>query len=205
MDLNDIFTPEIHVKDTFRASNGLVLKLKKVSRLILAEAARKVPTPKVPVVFIDDKGRSEENPQDPDYLQALLDQKYEQGMLSVTTMLVLGTEIIDLPAGMEPPESDDWLEILNEIGIEIKVSNKRVRYTAWLKYIALDDESFNALIKDLMRYSGLTIEEDVAKAQEAFRSEDSGPQSVGGSAATESESGDNVRELPKLRTGTRGT
>lgn len=203
--MTDTDIPEIRVEDRYTASNGLVLRLKKVPRLLLVDAVNKLKAPKVPRWFNEDKGREEDNPQDPDYIQAVQDHKNEQGMMSITLMLATGTEPIDMPAGVEPAESDDWLDVLNELGMSLDFKNKRVRYTAWLKYHALPGDEFNDVIQAVLRYSGITLQADVDQAQRSFRSETDGPGHNGNVPATEGGPGDNVGELVELRPGTRRT
>lgn len=163
----------------FVTEAGLRLRLRKVTRFVLIEAGKKLVEPKVPVVFMDDKGREEENPQDPDYILAKQQVANERGFLYISAMLTLGTEIDILPPGMEPPESDEWLEIVESLGIDVPANNKRLRYCAWLKYIAVPDSDFNKLMDAVLKYSGLVTEEAVADAQDAFRGE------TGGNGATQ--------------------
>src|SRR5437016_985353 len=68
-------------KGLFYAKNGLVLRLKRVSRLVIVEAGRKIPVPRPPTMYIEEKGREEENPDDPDYILELNAANYERGML----------------------------------------------------------------------------------------------------------------------------
>lgn len=163
-----------NVRSTFTTHNGIVLEFAKVSRLAVVDAGRQIKEPKPPMVFIEDKGRSEDNPNDPDYLRAVQEVQYERGMVTITLLLALGTKIQHLPRGIEGPDGDEWLEILQASGIAIPTDNKRLRYCAWLKYIALPDDALNDLIKEVMRYSGLTLEEDVAVAQDNFRDSSNG-------------------------------
>lgn len=157
------------IADTFKASNGVVLKLKRVSRFAIVEAGRKIPVPKVPTTYVADKDRQEENPNDPDYIAALAESNYQRSMMTITASLVLGTEIISLPKGMPGPEDDEWYEVLDALDITVPKDNKRLRYSAWLKYVCLADEEFMDLMNLVLKFSGLVTEQDVAQAQDAFR------------------------------------
>lgn len=154
--------------DEFTARNGLVLKLKKVNRLVVVEAGRKIPMPAVPRFFNEDKGREEENPSHPDYIEAVREANYNRGMMAVSVYLTLGTEIKSLPKELELPESLEWSQTMEELGIPIPGASKP-RYVAWLKYYALDDDELTELTNKSMRFSGITLEEDVKEAQESFR------------------------------------
>ena len=50
----------------FRLSSGVVLKIKPVPPLLIRQAVAKIKRPKPPVIFLEDKGVEEENPDDPE-------------------------------------------------------------------------------------------------------------------------------------------
>jgi hypothetical protein len=179
------------VPGTWKSENGVVLKLKKVSRFVIVDMGRKIPVPKIPVVYIEDKGRNEENPNDPDYIEALNEANYKRAMATVTASLTLGTEIVSLPEGMPGPDDDEWFSVLEALDIDVPKDNKRLRYSAWLKYIALDDNSFNDLIQLVFKFSGLTTEQEVAAAQNGFRGETTWAADIPVSDPAESPSGNN--------------
>ena len=161
--------------ETFTSESGLKLKLKKVSRYIALEIGNKIPVPDVPTWVNEDKGREEENPNDPDYLKAVQKANYDRAMLVTTSTIALGTEITTLPTDMVGPDDDEWLEVLEALDIQVEVKNKRLRYCAWLKYIGLPNGTeFDELTMKVLRYSGLVSEEDVQKAQDSFRSSSNG-------------------------------
>lgn len=160
-------------QDYFITESGIELRLKKVSRFIVTEVGKKILMPKVPVVYIEDKERMEENPNDPDYRQALIAAQNERGALIVTSVVALGTEVARLPEGIAGPLDDEWIEVLEGVDLEIDRKNQRLRYAAWLKYIALPDgPEFDALITKVFRFSGLTAEADVKDASDAFPSDE---------------------------------
>ena len=152
---------------TWISSNGIVFRFKRVSRMIITDAGKKIKDPKVPLVMNDDKGRMEENPNDPDYVEALTDANYRRGMLAVDVYLAMGTEVVSCPEDIEPVESDIWKEDIELFGIDVPAKGK-ARYVAWLKYYALPDDDTNALTLAAMRYGGATLEEDVTDAQAGF-------------------------------------
>jgi hypothetical protein len=156
------------LSDEFVARNGLVLKLKKVNRLVVVEAGRKIPMPVAPRFYNDEKGREEENPSHPDYIEAVREANYARGMMTIGVYITLGTEIKSLGEGMQRPEEKEWAETLAELGIDIP-SASRPRYVAWLKYYALEDDELTELTNKSMRFSGITLESDVIEAKESFR------------------------------------
>lgn len=155
----------------FVAENGLRLKLKRVSRMVVGDAAMRFKAPKPPRTFNDAKGREEENPNDPDYLADMIRYRYDIGMISVSTYFVLGTQVHgELPSSLEPVSADGWVEQVKaaDPGADIPTSGPR-RYLAWLKYYALSDEDVTRLLRACVRHSGGTLEADVAAAQATFR------------------------------------
>lgn len=153
----------------FVTSTGIRFKLKKVSNLLILDATKKIPVPAVPVVFLEDKGREEENPSDPLYIQRMTDYNSERGLLTSTLILAYGTEVISMPEGYIPFECDDWADDLKEFGISVPIKG-RARYATWIKYhLIQNDQDMGDLLKAVMRFSGNTIEEDVKQAEGSFR------------------------------------
>jgi hypothetical protein len=191
-------------EDVFRAQNGLVLRLRKVSRLVIVDAGRQIKNPKVPVTIDEDKGREMENPLDPDYLQAVQDAEYERSMVVITTLFALGTDPIEIPEGLAPPEDEDWLGVLDMLQVKIPAGNKRLRYAAWLKYIALVGDEFNDLVQAVFRFSGMTMEADVKSAEDSFPDKEGTPGYTGGKNTPVIVGTDNNRSAARARAGVRG-
>ena len=141
----------------------------------MLDAAMRLKAPKPPRAFNEDKGREEENPIDPDYLEAMQRYRYDTGMLSVSTYFVMGTSVHgDLPDGLVPVSSDEWVDLVQAADptAEIPATGNR-RYLAWLKYYALTDNDATRLLSACVRYSGGTLEVDVNAAQATFRGDTS--------------------------------
>lgn len=156
-------------EDVFTSKTGVKLKINKVNRLIVLDAVRKIRDPKIPMVYIETKNRSEENPNDPDYLQAKQEADLDRGMTTINVYLAFGTKPTFIPENKEGPEGQTWSVDYNEVGLDIPQGG-RGRYVAWLKYYALLEEEVNDLSLMAMRYSGATLEEDVAKSTTNFQS-----------------------------------
>jgi hypothetical protein len=180
--------------DTFTSSTGIVFKLSKVNNLTIVEAGKKLKAPKIPVMFIEDKGRDEENPNHPEYVDALRDFQMEQGMLLVNTYLAFGTKIISsaLPDDKKPIDDTEWSDDLKEtLDIDIPIKGK-ARYLRWLKFHLLGDEDMNALARAVMQFSGRVTQEDVATAEANFRPDESGNATEGLPAGSEVRPTDSV-------------
>jgi hypothetical protein len=148
---------------------GLKFKLRRMSRMALVEAGRKVMDPKVPVVWIEDKQRNEPNPNDPDYKEELNRAAWTRSIAIVNTCLVLGTSLLSKPEHIESLESDEWIEQLKFIGLDVP-EGKYARYAAWVRYHALNDDELTDLILQVQRFNGVVTEPDVQAAAEEFKS-----------------------------------
>jgi hypothetical protein len=148
---------------------GLIFKLRKMSRMALVEAGRKVIDPKVPVVWIEDKQRNEPNPNDPDYREELSRAAWVRSTTIVNTCLVLGTKLLHQPEELDALDSQEWLEQLDFIGIAVP-EGKYSRYAAWVRYYALDDDELTDLVIHVQRFNGVVTEQDVQQAAEEFKS-----------------------------------
>jgi hypothetical protein len=154
---------------TVLLSSGIVLKVRPVPPLAIRQAVMNVERPRVPIVFIEEKGREEENPDDPGYRDALVEYRIATGMAAMKALLVLGTQVESLPDGLSGPEDDGWLEELQDAGLDIEASSPRARYLAWLQFYALKtNEDLAAAMDGPRKASGIT-EEDVALAVQSFR------------------------------------
>jgi len=166
--VDDLTPVDIKPMNEFRSSNGIVFKLKKVSQFVVMEAGRKIPLPKMPKIFNEDKGREIENPLDPEYLDAKERVAFQQGMIACAVYTSLGSEVIALPDGIQPADSEGWATDLIELGLDIPEKG-RSRYVAWLKYYALPGKEFGDLTEKIAAYSGQVLEVEVGKAEESFR------------------------------------
>lgn len=124
--------------------------------------------PHAPVHFIEDKGREEENPNDPDYQDALTKWNEETEMKLMDFVLMKGVEVTKITNGVEPIDSKNWAEECKYLGIEVADSGG-VRYLQWLKYVACPTaDDISKLVLGAGRKLGVT-EEDVAEAATIFQ------------------------------------
>lgn len=152
-------------------STGIVLKLKPVPPFLVRRAATALRRPIPPQIELDG-GRKEPNPSDPDYLREL--DEYESQTLEVgmKVMMIMGTEVLSLPEGVFPSDSDEWLTQIRAIDIEVpaeELDDPTKRKYAWLRYYALASTADIVSVSEgLTKLSGLP-EEEVKKAVESFR------------------------------------
>lgn len=153
-------------------SSGVILECKPVPPLAMREVAIRVPAPQVPTWHNPDKDRDEPNPNDPDYLKALELYQAEQLFRVTEVIMLLGTQVKELPDGFPGPERVDWIEPLLVLGVveqdTIDHANKWARYLMWLRFYACQTQSDVAhVIGRVIAVSGVT-EVEVQRAAAAF-------------------------------------
>lgn len=187
-------------KDRFELSNGVVIKLKPVPILLLQQASQSVPRPKVPIVMNPNKDREEENPNHPDYLEAIRQYQADSERAILNTLLLLGTSVESVPDGFSGPDDSEWierLEMLDEINPAAAQrlappanASKGRRYIAWLErhaMVTLDD--FVKLGVTVGRLSGVR-EEDLLGAIDSFRYNGRGDTTTGDNGEPRAPDGD---------------
>lgn len=162
----EVLLPHSHLK----LSSGVVLRTKQVPILRLQAVANKIKPPKMEDYSYYDADREETiiNPNHPEYLQAMEAYHLQQGMAVMDALIVFGTEIVSVPEGVAPLESDEWLEDLKFVGIEVVEGSKLARYLSWVRYVAAVTEADIALITKKAASASGTSEEMVATAIENF-------------------------------------
>jgi len=149
-------------------SNGVKLRLKPVPPFLVRQAAMKLERPRVPRMDIG-KGREEDNPNDPSYLEALTDFENRSTDAALNVMLAAGTEVESIPKGVAGPLDDSWLELLEVLEVGVDLKRPVARYLAWVRYVALATAADVTRITEAMSKGiGLT-EEEVEATAESFR------------------------------------
>lgn len=155
--------------ETVTLRSGLRLRLKPVPAWLVQKAATSIPKPSVPRVHIEDQDRWEDNPADPGYATDLAMWEAKTIEAGINVLLSMGTEIDALPDGMEPPDSDGWLDVVRYLGVELDSDLPIARYLTWLLCYALAEvEDFQQVVVAAQRRAGLA-EEDAAQALASFR------------------------------------
>ena len=155
--------------DEVTLANGVRLKLRSVPPLFVRKAVSHLERPKPPRVHLEEKGREEENPNDPDYIAALEEYGQKTFDAGANVMLAMGVSVLEVPDGMSKPEDEDWVELLEAAGFEPDVHTEAARRLSWLSYYAITSE--HDVIKIVLGVSRLTGvgEQEVAAAMEGFR------------------------------------
>lgn len=150
-------------------SSGVRLKLKPVSKHFIYGVTATFEPPSVPLVHIDGKKRPIENPDDPDYQEAVDAWIADVANASTDVVLLRGTEIIEKPDHIMGPDDPEWIEEMIVLNVPMH-DNRRARYLFWLKAVAAPaDDDIRNLMEALGRLTGVA-ESDVADAIDRFRS-----------------------------------
>lgn len=164
----DAAAKEDVLEEIVTLSSGIRLRLLGAPPGAIEQAIARIEQPSPPRILIEEKGREEENPNDPNYLRALEEYTKATALAAINVMLLLGTQLVDVPEDLQRPEDDGWVEDLNFLGIEFDTENPRARYLKWIWCYAMRSMTDQTLVFSSLRRSGAT-EEEVALAVDAFR------------------------------------
>ncbi|KKK92608.1 hypothetical protein LCGC14_2701220 [marine sediment metagenome] len=155
-------------QDILKLSTGVELELRTTSALLLSNAmkANMADEPRAPKAWIEDKQREEENPNDPDFIQAHQLWLAEAGIRSLKALIPTGTRIHCKPDEMVGPEDEDYADFMESMG-EVAAKGVHTRYVQWVMLVATGTEDLKTLSAALMRRAGVR-EEDVSEAQDMF-------------------------------------
>jgi hypothetical protein len=160
----------------FELSNGIILTLKPVPPFLLQAVMGEFKDPEVPVVFMQEKGRDEPNPNDPEYIKAMEEVSAKQDKAINDFLLSVGTDVKSIPEGYFPPESDEWIkqiEFASEISganIYVDKENPIKRYLYWLRFYAIETGFDSAVINTIAYSLGGIREGEVQEVIDSFRS-----------------------------------
>ena len=154
-------------------STGVILNLWKGSTLALDQATEALkksdPTPEPPMVFSEDKGRDESNPNDPVYVKAMQNWNGRLSIRFFTVLLATASSVKFVPEGMTTHDSEAFIEVLEMSGIEPRRTNVGL-YVQWVSLFAgLDDQEL--LGTHLLQLAGVS-EASIAEAEATFRGDE---------------------------------
>jgi hypothetical protein len=140
-----------------RLSSGVTLRGKQAPPLALIKVLARFQRPKPPVYFNETMGRDIENPDDPDYRERVQAYQTESSNAVLNALILLGTELVEVPKKFPKPEDDTWLQEYNELGLgDAKPNNESWRYLTWMTFKAVLTEKDLELIRDSVgRLSGV--------------------------------------------------
>lgn len=161
----------------FTLKNGIVLRCRAVPPIYMRTLAERFTPPPVPKVRIErgDDSYYEENPDDPDWQQALKDNGARATKAITQLVLGMGTEVVSVPDGYVMPDNDAWVENVRRAdkftGVEtpLDLDDKDLRYICWLQFYALDNNTDLQLAGLLPQFLAGPSEVEIAQAVDAFR------------------------------------
>ena len=150
-------------------STGVRARIVPVAATLIDSAISHIKPPVVPEFYIEDKGRSEPNPNDPAYLAALRDYERQQSMASIDVMVLMGVELVDpLPKDTSWIKKLQRLEKLGHISLaDYDFDDELDAEFLYKRYIAVGNPDY-ALITQKM---GVT-EDDLRAAETSFPSDE---------------------------------
>jgi len=157
-----------------RLASGYWAIVSPVSAPLIDEAAARIKEPEVPIVFIEDKGRSEPNPNDPEYLKALERLDTERALASVEAIIMMGVDIVNEDGSeFEYNKEDKWFTKVSYLAKRNRISLDEYDLDdpfdlefVFKKYVAVSA----ADIAMITAISGLNAEE-IDQAVKTFRSD----------------------------------
>ena len=148
-------------------STGVKARFVPVASSLITDVVSAIKDPPIPVVFIEEKQREEENPNDPDYLRKMREATEKRNKVSLDTMILFGVDLVD-----DVPEDGRWveklryMEKLGNLNIEdYDLSIPIEREFLYKRYIAVASDD----IIEILKRSGIS-EADIAQAMKSFQS-----------------------------------
>lgn len=155
-------------------STGVRLQAVKFPKMLIADVLLVIDEefggiPKVPVVMIADKGRAEENPDDPDYQSQVRMYQGRQAQAINDVLIMRGTKLLYRPKAIPDMDDEEWIE--SEKALRMRgLDNRQVRYLLWIKHVAApDDDDVTKIVREVGGLIGIN-ETDVNEAVKRIRS-----------------------------------
>lgn len=183
------------IKDPNRIelSNGVVLKIKTVSRNAISYAARNAmkehPEPQPPMKWIEDRGRDEPNPNDPAYQESYKLHQIEVSARVLDVLYARAIEVVEIPDDVGGPESKEFQDYVNlAMGEELRESELG-RWVQWLRYWAVPDGDDLDLQRRLFELVGVPVQ-DIRVVEATFQGDAGGKPDTGNGDLKSSKNGD---------------
>ena len=149
-------------------STGIKARFVPVAASLINDVVSRIKNPPVPIVFLEEKQREEENPNDPEYIRLVQEAEDKRTQASLDTIILFGVDLVD---GV--PEDDGWLKKLKYMEkldhLDLKkydLDDPDEREFVYKRFIAVSSDD----IIEVLRRSGIT-EEDIAQAMKTFPSQ----------------------------------
>ena len=163
---------KLDAQDEFTLSSGVVLRAVKASPVTLIKVMTRFPRPKPPTYYMESMGREMENPDDPDYIERVKAWDNESSSLVVDALILLGTELVSVPKGVEGPTGKKWLNKYKLLGMPSLPEDKDWCYLNWVTMVAAPSDKDITILQEVVGRKMGIAEADV-KSAETFPGRDS--------------------------------
>ena len=148
--------------------SGVVVQTKRVPWALVAAVDARMgrSRPKPPVVFLAQRGRQQENPDDPDYKAALQSWETDKALATYDVFLLEGIDVISTPKELGGPNDQDWIERMEALGEDVSTGARRK--VRWLRYVAAPDPAAIGLLIQEVGNRTFVSEDEVQAAAGQF-------------------------------------
>lgn len=151
-----------------RLSTGYRARITPVSPGLLNQVQMSVQMPAVPTWYNDSKGKNEENPNDPRYLQQIERAEADRVMAALDAIVLFGVDIVDDEGNdVDAPDNDGWLTKLLRLASrglldlsEFDLDDSMDRSFIFKKYVAIGTND----MRRIAELSGLDADAEVEQA-----------------------------------------
>lgn len=151
--------------DTITLSSGVVLKYVAVPLLRIQSIVNKFSYPPVPELWDEKREQVIRNPNHPSYIEARDQVDLQRTNAVLDAIIAFGMEIVSVPENLPKMEENDWIEECKEFFfVDINPSSVRGRKLAWIKFVAIINQSDFSLISKAFNLSLGVSEGRVAEA-----------------------------------------
>lgn len=170
-DFRDRYAVPQEADKEYVTQNGVVFQLQPPSSSLYFQVVQQfkkdVPEPQPPDVWMEDKQRSESNPNDPKYIADVAAWTAESVLRLSDAMISFGVKSYDVPDDVIEPDSEEFVELL-EAALITPETSKRRRLLQWIDYVAIPNVRDKAdFMIQLRRLSGVQ-EVDTAEALDSM-------------------------------------
>lgn len=161
----------------YELENGIVLSIKPVPPLLLNAVMAEFPDPPEPTVWVEELGRNEPNPGDPQYKKDLQAAGDARDLAVNNIVLAVGTSCKEVPEGLFRPEEDGWVptvEYATKVaGKQLTVASQEedpiTRYLQWIRWYACETGMDIAMVQSLPYQLAGIREGEIDEVAESFQ------------------------------------
>jgi hypothetical protein len=160
------------VPTSITLSTGVKLRIKQAALGILMKVMARYERPEVYTFYVEEEKRWFENPDHPDYIDAVKAYEAKTNDVLLNAIILLSTELDSKPKDMPGHMSNGWLELFEALDLEVKRDNKSWRYLNWVLMNAIVTQDDFALITEIAELSGIALSEEAVEKAANFPGSD---------------------------------